>query len=111
MKRLLNISNEELQYSTNSLKYMLTNGRGVPKQKILVNGSPKTGTTWMLKLINSIPGYREVGNFDGDLSKYQNVVPGDVVHAHAVGRLGPRLCGDPAEPLVRGLQRQAGWYS
>lgn len=82
MKRLFNISNEELIYSTQSLKYLLTKGRGMPRRKVLVNGSPKTGTTWMLKLINSIPGYHEAGNFDGDLSRYHGVVPGDVVHGH-----------------------------
>lgn len=82
MKRLLNISNEELIYSTKSLKYFLTSGLRTPRRKVLVNGSPKTGTTWMLKLINSIPGYSEAGNFDGDLSKYHGVVPGNVVHGH-----------------------------
>ena len=36
----------------------------------------------MLKLINSIPGYHEIGNFDGDLKRYRGVGPGDVVHGH-----------------------------
>jgi hypothetical protein len=82
MKRLIDISSEELIYSTRSLQYLLTNGRGNQKRKVLVNGSPKTGTTWMLKLINSIPGYREVGNFDGEINKYESVKPGEVVHGH-----------------------------
>ena len=82
MKRLLNLSSQELIYSTKSLQYLLFEGRGIPKHKILVNGSPKTGTTWMVKLINSIPGYQEIGNFNGDLKQYRGVDPGDVVHGH-----------------------------
>ena len=82
MKRLLNLSSQELLYSTKSLQYLLIDGRGIPKDKILVNGSPKTGTTWMVKLINSIPGYQEIGNFNGDLKQYRGVKPGDVVHGH-----------------------------
>ncbi len=52
------------------------------RRKVLVNGCPKSGTTWMLKLITSVPGYRGVGNFNGDRSRYLNLQFGDVVHGH-----------------------------
>ncbi|MFC1922891.1 sulfotransferase [Chloroflexota bacterium] len=52
------------------------------KQKVLVNGSPKTGTTWMLKLVNSIPGYHGLGNFRGEIERYRSIRPGEVVHGH-----------------------------
>jgi hypothetical protein len=52
------------------------------KQKVLVNGSPKTGTTWMLKLVNSIPGSHGLGNFRGEIDRNRTIGPGDVVHGH-----------------------------
>lgn len=51
-------------------------------RKVMINGSPKSGTTWMRKLIESVPGYTYAGNFRDNLSKYATVVPGDVLHSH-----------------------------
>lgn len=82
MKRIFNISSEEVGYSINSLQYRFLDGKKNPLWKVLVNGSPKTGTTWMLKLIESVPGYHTVGNFNGDIRRYDDVLPGDVVHGH-----------------------------
>jgi hypothetical protein len=82
MMRLIDLSSQEIAYSTKYLQYMLVDSRKNPKRKVLVNGSPKTGTTWMLKMIQSIPGYHEVGNFDGDIARYHTVQAGDVVHGH-----------------------------
>jgi hypothetical protein len=59
------------------------NNRGLPA-KVLVNGSPKSGTTWMLRLLSSIPGYNRVDNFRRVVERYQTVKPGDVVHGHDV---------------------------
>lgn len=56
----------------------------VPRAKVLVNGSPKTGTTWMVKMLACLPGFRAVGNFQGDLERYHHLAPGDVVHGHHV---------------------------
>lgn len=82
MKRLLSLSKEELAFSRLVAEYSKKEGTHNPLQKVLVNGSPKTGTTWMLKLISSIPGYREVGNFDGEIQRYNSVQAGEVVHGH-----------------------------
>lgn len=79
--QLLTVAGEEFQYGWTRLKYQLTSGQST-YAKVLVNGSPKSGTTWMLKMIASIPGYREMGNFDGVFEKYHTVRPGDVVHGH-----------------------------
>lgn len=82
MMRLIDLSSLELAHSAYYLRYVLLDGRKNPKQKVLVNGSPKTGTTWMLKMIESIPGYHEVGNFNGEIARYHTVKTGDVVHGH-----------------------------
>jgi hypothetical protein len=36
----------------------------------------------MLKMVQSIPGYHEVGNFNGEIARYHRVQTGDVVHGH-----------------------------
>ena len=82
MKRLVDLSSEELIYTARSIQYLLFNNGSKLKQKVLVNGSPKTGTTWMLKLVNSIPGYHGLGNFRGEIERYRTIVPGNVVHGH-----------------------------
>ena len=55
---------------------------GAGKIAVLVNGSPKTGTTWVLKLIASLPGYRPAGNLRGEIEHYRRAAPGDVFHGH-----------------------------
>lgn len=52
------------------------------RRKVLVNGCPKSGTTWMLRFVTNIPGYRDVGNFRGDIERYRTIEPGNVVHGH-----------------------------
>lgn len=79
--QLFTVAGEELHYGLVRLRYQLANGQ-TSRAKVLVNGSPKSGTTWMLKMIASIPGYHDVGNFDGVFEKYHTVQPGDVVHGH-----------------------------
>jgi hypothetical protein len=82
LRRLVDLWFHEVGYSLRSAQFQATNGWRFEKKKILVNGSPKSGTTWMLKMIESIPGYRGVGNFDGNIERYNGVLPGDVVHGH-----------------------------
>jgi LPS sulfotransferase NodH len=82
MKRLIDLSSEEIIYSAKSFQYLFLNSGSNKKQKVLVNGSPKTGTTWMLKLVNSIPGYQGLGNFHGEIERYWSIKPGEVVHGH-----------------------------
>ena len=81
LKQLVNIVGEELKYATVSSQYRISSGSQTPC-KILVNGAPKTGTTWMVYLLKSIPGYQEVGNFKGQTDYYLQVQPGDVIHGH-----------------------------
>lgn len=80
--RLLKISGQELKYSLSSIRYQLTRPSGDGRACVLVNGSPKTGTTWMLKMITSVPGYRGVGNFGSDINRHREIYSGDVVHGH-----------------------------
>lgn len=79
---MIKIVSEELRYLAISSMYRLTAGRYHSRAKVLVNGSPKSGTTWMLKLVTAIPGYRAVGNFRGDIDRYYQIQEGDVVHGH-----------------------------
>lgn len=72
---------EELQYLKNAAAYTVLSGAR-QRRKVLVNGCPKSGTTWMLRLLTSLPGYRAAGNFLGDIDRYGEVRPGDVVHGH-----------------------------
>lgn len=60
----------------------LTSGRSHPPAKVLVNGVPKSGTTWVYRLIDSVPGYHHVGNFKGELGRYDSVRPGHIIHSH-----------------------------
>lgn len=81
-KRMIELSLDEGYYAINTWWYLLTVGRGIQRNKILINGSPKTGTTWMLLLAASIPGYHWVGNFEGDIERYKYLIPGNLVHGH-----------------------------
>ncbi len=74
---------EEATYRSYSLRFRLRMGRRHRLQRVLVNGSPKSGTTWMLNMIASIPGYKSVGNYDRVIERYAETRPGDVVHGHA----------------------------
>jgi sulfotransferase 6B1 len=82
MKQLASVFSEEIGYVVHSLKYLMAVSGEKEKYKVLVNGSPKTGTTWMYRMMTSVPGYVFVGNFDGEISRYQSVKPGGVVHGH-----------------------------
>ena len=79
--QLFTVAGEELKYSYVYLKHQIGSTQH-SKAKVLVNGSPKTGTTWMLKMIASLPGYEEVGNYYGDQQKYHAAQPGYVIHGH-----------------------------
>lgn len=79
--QLASIFSEEFIYRSGLLWHGVSRS---PKalQKILVNGSPKTGTVWMLRMVTSLPGYHRAAsqNFRGDISRYHELQPGDVVH-------------------------------
>ena len=79
--QLFTIAGEELKFNYVYLKHQIGSVQQT-KAKVLVNGSPKSGTTWMLKMIGSLPGYMEVGNYYGDLAKYHTANAGDVIHGH-----------------------------
>jgi hypothetical protein len=92
IKQVLDFSRDELKYKALSVGYRVSKRKRLAN-KVLVNGSPKTGTTWVVNLIASIPGYRRVGNFRGDFKRYYDVQPGDVVHGHegCTGEVGKIL--------------------
>jgi hypothetical protein len=73
---------EEATYYMPALQYRLGPGRHQPRLKLLVNGVPKSGTTWLMRMLASLPGYRAVGNFHGEISRYETVQPGQIVHSH-----------------------------
>jgi hypothetical protein len=81
--QIIRVTREEFKYAVACSQYRLLNSRQC-LQKVLVNGSPKTGTTWMLKMITSIPGYRVTAgyNFRGDINRYYEMLLGEVAHGH-----------------------------
>lgn len=72
---------EEARYQSFAMAYRLRHRRRM-RPKILVNGSPKSGTMWMINMIEAIPGYSHVGNFRHEIQRFNSVQPGDVVHGH-----------------------------
>jgi len=73
---------EEIIYHLLRYKYLLSAEASKNKKKILVNGTPKTGTSWIIRMLTSIPGYRSTSNFGYDILRFNYVKPGDVVHGH-----------------------------
>ena len=73
---------EEIIYKIFRFRYLLSSDANKNKKKVLVNGTPKTGTTWIIRMLTSIPGYRSTGNFGYDILRFNNVKPGEVVHGH-----------------------------
>lgn len=53
-----------------------------PLRKVIINGAPKSGTTWMRQLLASTPQYHYIGNFKDDLAKFDATHPGDIIHSH-----------------------------
>lgn len=78
---LLTFAAEEARYYLSAVRYRL-NPAWRDRRRILVNGVPKSGTTWLYRMILAVPGYQERGNFRGDISLYDSVQPGNVVHGH-----------------------------
>lgn len=66
------------------LGIVLRAGVNSNKRRVLINGGTKTGTTWMLKMVTSVPGYYISSgyNFRGDIQRYNEVLPGEVIHGH-----------------------------
>ena len=81
MTTTVGLALEEARYYWPALRYRLGAGRQ-PSAKLLVNGVPKSGTTWMVRMLASLPGYQTAGNFRGEIARYQTVRPGDVIHGH-----------------------------
>lgn len=71
---------EELNYRWQCWCYRLRHGSIL--RKVVINGSPKSGTTWMRQLLSSVPGHHYVGNFRDELHKFDAITPGAIVHSH-----------------------------
>ena len=85
LQSTLDFALEEVTYSIHYTNHWIRSSMSNnQRNKVLVNGSPKTGTTWMQKLIASIPGYQRSGNFEFDIEQYNDVQPGEVVHGHDI---------------------------
>jgi hypothetical protein len=84
LKQMLSMTGEEISYRMASFSHWISREKLSPDLRVLVNGSPKTGTTWMLRLVASMPGLRiaQGYNFQGEIHRYYELSPGEVVHGH-----------------------------
>ena len=74
---------EEVNYHLAKMNYLISPSvKKTPKRIVLVNGAPRTGTTWTVGMVASVPGYRQVGNFQRQIERYNSIQPGDVIHGH-----------------------------
>lgn len=69
-------------YSARAVYRLTFPQRKSPVRTVLVNGSPKTGTTWMRMMIAGVPGYLPGPNFIGKTERYRDARPGTVYHGH-----------------------------
>jgi hypothetical protein len=90
---------EELGYRLNRTRWRWSEARSATRRKILVNGSPKSGTTWLRLMLAAIPGYHWVGNYAGDLDRYAAARPGNVIQGHETYH--PRLAAVLAAADIR----------
>jgi hypothetical protein len=80
---LLNNLSIHLNYRLKYLTAGFSRGwRSATFPRVLVNGSPKTGTTWMYRMVGAFPGAECVGNFTGQIERYLELPSGAVVHGH-----------------------------
>jgi sulfotransferase 6B1 len=83
IRQVVTIAGEDMLLGLRSAQYRLGELQlGSQPNRVLVNGSPKSGTTWMVRLLATIPGYRRVGNYRGDLARFSRPPPGAVIHGH-----------------------------
>jgi hypothetical protein len=96
MNHVIRRAADELSYRAAGLDFHLRHGQAA-KPLILVNGSPKTGTTWMKLMLAAVPGFKHGGNFNGQIKRYAQAQPGLIYHGH--DRLTPDLetCLDERE--------------
>jgi hypothetical protein len=94
LSRIGNYTGEELAYWFACSRFRWTKQES-RNCAVLVNGAPKSGTTWMLRMLSSIPQHNSVGNFRWDRGQYEHVMPGDVIHGHE------RYDGELGQILIR----------
>lgn len=72
-----------LAFRAARLRYGLQHRAVFSAPKIfLVNGSPKSGTTWVRMMLSALPGYFPGGHFTGKVALYRTARPGAVLHGH-----------------------------
>ncbi len=91
MLKTVDVFREETIYRLNNLWYVI-NHRSILGAKtgfkdnqariILVNGTQKTGTTWCVHLLNSVPGNVWWHKFGPDFHLLSEAKPGQVLHGH-----------------------------
>ena len=74
LRQVIALATEEFGYTAASVRHQFLGNKQLLR-KVLVNGSPKTGTTWVLNMMISMPGYRPAAyadtyNFDGNIELY-----------------------------------------
>lgn len=83
MSHVFQIFRENLEYRFRIIGHHFTAERH-SIHIVLVNGSPKSGTTWMLRLVTSLPGYSRVPetNFGNEIGRLERICRGQVAHGH-----------------------------
>ena len=76
------VAEEMLYRATYFLTLLQFKMQAQPVRTLLVNGSPKTGTTWMLEMLAAMPNYNKAGNYNGKIRRYRTAIPGNVIHGH-----------------------------
>ena len=58
-ERILSISREKIRYLIDSIGYFVNRSLN-EKEAILVFGTPRGGTTWLMEILEALPGYRSI---------------------------------------------------
>lgn len=83
ISELWSLGLEELSFQFACARYLLGPGRRQVKHKVLIVGPMKTGTTWMMHLVSSVPGYRSANIVEvSDVHEFVAFRPGDVIQGH-----------------------------
>lgn len=82
LNQILTTAREDAHFYWVYYRNLLQQNGELANRKVLVNGSPKTGTTWMYTMICSLPGFFPVGNYNQEIDRYATAESGSVVHGH-----------------------------
>jgi hypothetical protein len=105
LMQMFGIALEESDYRLEAARHRFGASRRSPLVLAVVNGPPKTGTTWMARMISDIPGFFRAGNLQGNLVRLAAAPPGSVVHSHDEFSNELQACLEAADARVVTLIR------